>query len=166
VIVEYTHYIYCDMLLSVTTCNFRGGAPTREHASRYPGRLHPRLMRSDECSRVSVRQEMQHPQDTWMQVATPADANAITIAAVRQEPRATPTVSRRSSSTDAALLMATSAYSRTSSPSRRSMFCVQLLSQERDYQVRFNVSTRDCYVTGWMFSYIRIICRGCFKMLL
>jgi hypothetical protein len=113
-LMEYTHYKYCDMLLSVSTCNCRGGTPTREHALRYPGRLHPELMCFDECSRVSVRPTAH---------VNAANVNAITTAAVRQEPwrctrcctrtGAIPTVSRCSSSTDAILRMATSAYLRT-----------------------------------------------------
>jgi hypothetical protein len=37
---EYTHGEYCDLPLTLGTCN-RAGTAAREYALRYPGRRHP-----------------------------------------------------------------------------------------------------------------------------
>jgi hypothetical protein len=40
-VMEYTHYEYCDMLLTVGACDSQAGTASCEHAEHYPGWCYP-----------------------------------------------------------------------------------------------------------------------------
>jgi hypothetical protein len=87
-IMEYTHYEYCDMLLTLGACNSRAGTAAWEYTLRYPGRCHPdakvfqrlvqRLSETESVTPMALV-NAGHP---WT-VRTPANEDAITAAVER-----------------------------------------------------------------------------------